>query len=309
MAKPQKNKKSRSQTVNTPPNSNKSVSHRVDNRWKTWDTKVAVIGGVIIAIAALLTLILGQDGFKPFLFPSQTEILITSPISMNEPTAFPTSTYTFTPTLAPSSTSTPQTGMEAEIPTGYRFFDDFVEVGDLNQTIWLPTGELPTCNSQISNGYYALECQAIGKDLNFGMLPMDASSKVPNGISVAVQIEKPTQNGSIGLVLFFWDTQGKGLRDYHLRLFANSYELIALLPDWTPIRFTPKLSTSVGEPHILQAEYDSGELSFFVDGNKVVTDKPLDVPANAVYSGWKLEPYLYGDGATLSAKIFWVAMR
>jgi len=210
-------------------------------------------------------------------------------------------------------TATPSTIVpkltEPNIPANYGLFDDFTGSGSADNTKWIVVGKTEICSNQQNDGYLNIKCETSSGDVNLGFLPIDENLQKVSGIAIASEVLTDDYKGSMGLNITFEGTNNE-TRVYFLQLRQEEFKVAEIYPqnNWDGIDLA-KVSVASGKPHIIRAEYKAGLFSVWIDDTQIQMQPNL--PNNAIWLDWKIEPYLACvscDKGILETNIFWTAL-
>jgi len=234
---------------------------------------------------------------------------------IQNPTIVPltdTKTTTLTETITPPPTSTltiTPTPPEPTIPANYDLFDDFTSSGSIDNTKWIVVGKPESCSNQQNSGFLNIKCETSSGDVNLGFLPMDENLQKLSGVSIATEVLTDDYKGSIDLNITF-KGENDELRVYFLQLRYGEFKVAEIYPqdNYRGVDLV-KLPVDSGKPHIIRAEYHNGLFTVWIDDTQIQMQPNL--PNNAIWLDWKIEPYLAClscETGTLETNIFWAAI-
>lgn len=272
--------------------------------------KVATKGVVIVAILGLvgagINAWVNYSSNKIPINATQTAEARFTEIALSA-TLPPTKVFQGTITTPPSTTAPSLS--EPIIPANYDSFDDFTGNGSIDTNIWVAVSKPENCSNQQGNGFLNIVCETSSGDVNLGFMPADENLRKVSGVALASEVLTDDYKGSLDLNITF-KGENDELRVYFLQLRYGEFKVAEAYPqdNFRSVDLV-RLPVDSGKPHIVRAEYHAGLFTVWVDDTHIQMQPNL--PNNAVWLDWKIEPYLACvscNKGLLETNIFWTAI-
>ncbi len=224
-----------------------------------------------------------------------------------------------TPTAQPTRTATPPTltpPPNSSIPPGYVVFDEFNGAGAPDGR-WTFYGDPNACSFEQKDSYLWIQCKGKAtENVQWGYCPLADSNKVVRGAAMAAQVVQPTTGfeAKIQLLVKFTGPDGTpSLRAYHTSLRGATAYVVESYPQeqWREVTLA-EVRIAHPQVHVLRIEYDSKNLAFFFDNERIALQTQPNLPPNSTWESWAIEGFVFkpegGTPEVLKGLVDWVAV-